>query len=388
MRRDAPALWKRLEDAAAGQEVELPLPLEADRFSGRYRGLDLRIERATAYAHARGSFAPDALQLRLDPPKGSGAPIGGWVAAWPRSRTMRASAEASGPPGTWKLAVKTSGAKVADLVDDIVLVLDLRARKAEELYSGAAYMSEPLPVDAAHFFEFIDRPGLAVLLLSVHQRHTFSEVLARQLSAEHQGIALGTIGLVELISTGGPAVAYLHNGFQACGVSALGALPGYCLFRQAELLAWDSGLPTFAEVEVIGRSALVGLVFSGITNNLSFIGTGAAAGVRSCRRRSRLARILRSRGQRARRRPGTQSSPPPVDDVRWAYDVLGVQPTATDREVHQAWRRRRIEVHPDSAVGDAIEFERRSRISVDVNRARDIILTDRARGADCSSRAA
>jgi len=129
VRRDAPALWKRLEDAAAGQEVELPLPLEADRFSGRYRGLDLRIERATAYAHARGTFPPDALQLRLDPPKGSGAPIGGWVAPWPRARTMRASAEASGPLGTWKLAVKTSGAKVADLVDDIVLVLDLRARK-------------------------------------------------------------------------------------------------------------------------------------------------------------------------------------------------------------------------------------------------------------------
>lgn len=249
-------------------------------------------------------------------------------------------------------------------------------------------MSEPLPVDAAHFFEFIDRPGLAVLLLSVHQRHTFSEVLARQLSAEHQGIALGTIGLVELISTGGPAVAYLHNGFQACGVSALGALPGYCLFRQAELLAWDSGLPTLAEVEVIGRSALVGLVFSGITNNLSFIVQALRLAFDHAAA-DRVSRVFsEAAAQRARRRPGTQSSPPPVDDVRWAYDVLGVQPTATDREVHQAWRRRRIEVHPDSAVGDAIEFERRSRISVDVNRARDIILTDRARGGDCSARAA
>ena len=249
-------------------------------------------------------------------------------------------------------------------------------------------MSEPLPVDAAHFFEFIERPGLAVLFLSVHPRHTFNEVLARQLSAEHQGIGLGTIGLVELISTGGPAVAHLHNGFQACGVSAVGALPGYCLFRQTELLAWDSGLPTLAEVEVIGRSALVGLVLSGITHNLSFIvqALRLAFDHAAAHRVSRV--FSEAAAQRPHRRPGTQSSPPPVDEVRWAYGVLGVQPTATDREVHQAWRRRRIEVHPDGAVGDAIEFERRSRISVDVNRARDIILTHRARGADRSARAA
>jgi hypothetical protein len=129
VRRDAPALWKRLEDSPAGQEVELPLPLDADRFSGRYRGLDLRIERATVFAQARGSLAPDALQLRLDPPKGSGAPIAGWSPPWPRARTMRASAETSGPPGTWKLAVNTTGARVSELVDDLVLVFDLRARK-------------------------------------------------------------------------------------------------------------------------------------------------------------------------------------------------------------------------------------------------------------------
>ena len=129
IRRDAPTLWKRLEDAAAGQEVELPLPLDLDRFSGRYRGLDLRIERATIFAHARGTLAQDALQLRLDPPKGSGTPVATWVAPWPRAQVMRATAEVAGPPGTWKLAVKTSAGKVSELVDDLVLVFDLRARR-------------------------------------------------------------------------------------------------------------------------------------------------------------------------------------------------------------------------------------------------------------------
>ncbi|MEP6919205.1 MAG: hypothetical protein ABJC89_26420, partial [Acidobacteriota bacterium] len=129
VKRDLPAMWKRLEDAPAGQEIEIPLPLEANRFSGRYRGLDLRIERATLFAHARGPIGADALRVRLDPPKGSGTPVTGWVPPWPGSRTVRALAEVSGPPGAWKLAVSATGAKTTELLDDLVLVFELRARR-------------------------------------------------------------------------------------------------------------------------------------------------------------------------------------------------------------------------------------------------------------------
>ncbi len=249
-------------------------------------------------------------------------------------------------------------------------------------------MSEPIPVDAARFFEFIDRSGLAVLLVSVHPRHTFSQALSQQLSAEHEDIALGTVSLLDLITSGGPAVAYLHNGFRACGVGAAGVLPGYCLFRQAEMLAWDSGLPTTAEVDVIGRSALVGIVFSGITNNIAFVVQALQLAFDQAAAH-RVARVFREAAQqRTYRRATTQSSPPPADEVRWAYDVIGVQPTATDREVHHAWRRRRVEMHPDAAAGNAVEFARRSRISVDINRARDIIAAHRARGDGYNARAA
>jgi len=251
-------------------------------------------------------------------------------------------------------------------------------------------MSEPVPVDAARLVEFLDRPGLAVLLVSVHPRHTFSQGLSQRLSAEHEDIALGAVSLVDLMTAGGPAVPFLHNGFRACGASAVGVLPGYCLFRQAEMLAWDSGLPTVDEVEVIGRSALVGLVFSAITNNIAFV---VQALQLACDQAAaqRVARVFREAATaRHSRRSTTQSGPTPADGVRWAYDVLGVQPTATDREVHQAWRRRRIEMHPDQAAGDVVEFQRRSRISVDINRARDIIVSHRSRcaGGQESARAA
>jgi len=249
-------------------------------------------------------------------------------------------------------------------------------------------MSEPVPVDAAHYFEFIDRPGLAVLFVSVHPRHTFSDALSRQLSAEHTDIALGTASFVDLMASGGAAVAHLQEGFRACGVSTVGVLPGYCLFRQTQMLAWDSGLPTLSELEVLGRSALVGLVFSGLTNNLSFIvqamqvafDQGAA---------HRVANVFREAAARPTyRRAAASATAPSVDDVQWAHAVLGVRPTATDREVHHAWRRLRIEMHPDVAAADRVEFERRSRRSVDINRARDIIVAHRARSDAGNARAA
>jgi hypothetical protein len=42
---------------------------------------------------------------------------------------VRATAEVSGRPGAWKLVVSATGAKVSDLVDDLVVVFDLRARR-------------------------------------------------------------------------------------------------------------------------------------------------------------------------------------------------------------------------------------------------------------------
>src|SRR5262249_11726814 len=118
IRRDLPAVWKQLADAAPGKDVEVKLPFEQDRFSGRYRGLDVRIERVTAFAHARGTLPAGDFRMRLDPPKGSGAQVAGWMPPWPGSRTVRASAEIAGPPGAWTLSVGAKDGKVPDLVDD------------------------------------------------------------------------------------------------------------------------------------------------------------------------------------------------------------------------------------------------------------------------------
>jgi hypothetical protein len=129
LRRDAPELWKKLVDAPAGQEVQSELRLDADRFSGRYRGHVLRLERMFAYVHPRADLGLDALRLRLQPPKGSETVLNAWTRPWSSARTLRAEAEIGGAPGEWKVAITAQGGKLAELVDDVVLVFDVRAKK-------------------------------------------------------------------------------------------------------------------------------------------------------------------------------------------------------------------------------------------------------------------
>jgi len=241
-------------------------------------------------------------------------------------------------------------------------------------------VTEPIPVDAAGLFDFLGGAGLKVLLISLHRVHTFNRVLSRQLAVDHETIALGTIDLYELVATGGPGLRFLHQGLRDCGAPAsFGVLPGYCLFRGTEMLAWDAGLPVFADVEAMARSALLGAIWSGVTRDITSVGQALHAAAEQLAGERVAARFRSVAAEReTNRRASATTDAPPVDELFWAYQVLGVLPAASDREVHDAWQRRRKEHHPDLAAGDAAEFDRRSRISADINRARDIIVAHRS----------
>jgi hypothetical protein len=247
-------------------------------------------------------------------------------------------------------------------------------------------VTEPIPIDAADFFEFIGDSGLAVVLVSVHPLHEFNRALSQQLASEHKAIAIGTVDLYDLLATGSSAMRFLHQGLRGCGApSAFGVLPGYCLFRGGEMLAWDAGLPSFADVEAIARSALLGAIWSGVSRDLAFMRQALQMAADQAAAQ-RVAAVFRRAiaGEGTKRQAPRESQPPPVDELYWAYQLLGVLPTASDREVHDAWRQKRMETHPDHAGPDAAEFERRSRISREINRARDLIMSHRygdARGA-------
>jgi hypothetical protein len=242
-------------------------------------------------------------------------------------------------------------------------------------------VTDPTPLDAAHVFEFIRDAPLAVIFVSVHPRHTFSRTLGRQLAAEHEGLAIASIDLGRLLLSGPSVLRFLHQGLRACGApTAFGVLPGYYLFRRGAMLAWDAGLPGFGDATALARSALLGAIWSGVSSDAAFFRQALeiAADQIAADRIAALFRDAIASGPRYR--AASDVDPQPEDELFWAYQMLGVMPTASDREVHEAWRRRRMETHPDHAGGDPAEFERRSRISRDINRARDIIVKHRYPG--------
>jgi hypothetical protein len=243
-------------------------------------------------------------------------------------------------------------------------------------------VAEPVRVDAPQLFEFIGNSGVRTLLISAHRLHTWNPSLSRQLTADHEDLALGTVDFSELLLSNTDGMRYLHQGMQRCGApSSWGVLPGYCFFKEGQMLSWDGGLPTVNDLEAILRSAIVGVACSGISRDPSFIGQALRLGVEHAAAQRVAARFRHAAAppRSHARREGAATSPS-TDDVFWAYQTLGVMPTASDHEVYRAWRRRRTECHPDRVMDDPVEFERRSRLSADINRARDIIV-DYRRGA-------
>jgi hypothetical protein len=217
--------------------------------------------------------------------------------------------------------------------------------------------------------------------VSVHPAHTFSATFGRELAgALEEEVAIGTIELLPLIMHGGPVLSLMHAGLEACGgPAAYGVVPGYWLFRQGQLLAWASGLPTTEDVGALARSALVGAFWMAVTRNPAFVAQAVrlAAEQVGGRRAAGIFRRAATEPDPRRWRPDPRGTGD--DELRRACQTLGVQPTASDAEVQQAWRARRREAHPDHAAADPAEFERRSRICAEVNHARDVIFAHRAR---------
>ena len=233
---------------------------------------------------------------------------------------------------------------------------------------------------------------MSVVLMSVHPAHTFNLVLCEQLAPifarseragkDTQRVTFASVDLFELMLWASPILPYLQQGLAACGApSMFGVLPGYWLFEAGQVLAWESGLPDLNDVSVMAPSALVGALWSALTHNPALLGQALLFASEELAARRIVAQFTRARVER---RQGQQyrsarTPPPSVDELIRAYRTLGVPPSASDREVNAAWRKRRAEVHPDRAAQDPVEFERRSRVSVGLNQARDLILRQRGR---------
>jgi hypothetical protein len=244
-------------------------------------------------------------------------------------------------------------------------------------------MIEPVAIEPDRFFDFVGGPGLAVVLVSIHPLHAFSETLGDRLCLEigsDEPVAFGTLALRDLLLSTGQVLPFLQREYANCGAPGrIGLVPGYCLFRDGEMLAWSSGLPAVSDAKGIAWNSLVAAIWSGITRDASYVSQALfrAAEEAAAQRTAEAFRIAATEPNRRRAPSSSSSAPGSEGNLFWAYRVLGVSPAASDAEVRDAWRKRRTESHPDQAADDPVEFQRRSREAADINRARDIILEAR-----------
>ncbi len=232
-------------------------------------------------------------------------------------------------------------------------------------------------LDESSFLDFVAEATPSVVFLAVHPLHPFNENLPQQL--QEAGLAevrFGTLTLMELVLGKGPVLPFLVQATRPANV-----LPGYYLFIESQLLAYDSGLPLRAEAPHLIRGAALGAVVYGFTGQSFHVLEAllvAAHGSTS----PRIAKRFVTAASRFRSQPrdaNTHRPAPSRDELAWAYALLGVPGTATDAEVNHAWRKLRVACHPDHAASDPAEFERRSELSREMNRARDVIFAARAR---------
>jgi hypothetical protein len=243
-------------------------------------------------------------------------------------------------------------------------------------------MNDPVHLDPARFFEFIDTPDLSVVFVSIHPFHPANTALGRRIREAHgDGARFGAIELPELLVRQSPVLPFLQQGLAACGARPLlEVMPGYYAFCDGRMLAWDSGLPTPGDARPILRGSFLGLVAFAVTRDYGYLGkalylaTDEATAVRLAQR-FHAAYAARDTTARPPRPPSS------ADDVSRAYQTLGVRPEASDDEINSAWRKLGLELHPDHAATDEVEFKRRTRLIAEINRARDVIRDHRSRMA-------
>ncbi len=238
-------------------------------------------------------------------------------------------------------------------------------------------MDIDLDIDPATFFNFVTQPELNVLFLSTHPSHRLNESLLTEL--ENKKITFGRLLFSQLLAAGPEALAFLRTELLASNATTRFPIPpGYYLFCDGQLVTWQLGLPAFADAKTILSESWLGAACSWLTKDIKFLRlalTHTAQRIAAARMASEFLDAAAKHQERPHSATHTRTSSD--DELSAAYARLNVSPSATDAEVTNAWRQLQRRYHPDRAARDPDEFERLSRLCVEINQARDVIFAHR-----------
>lgn len=251
-------------------------------------------------------------------------------------------------------------------------------------------MTELRELDEHSFYEFVAQPGPGVLFAFVHPLQPLNAALPQHLPEAFDGleVPMASLSLTELVIARSPVLALLQQATQDSPVARrFGVLPGYYLTCEGRVVAWQSGLPAGPERSLLLGGAIFGAVWHVKTGQGALVARLLQSVFDEASAKRIAGSFARAFAHRGERESGTRSAPRATpDDLRWAYRLLGLTPSASERDVERAWRKKRAESHPDLAYGDPSELERRTRLSLELDRARELIRAHHAERADSRGR--
>ena len=251
-------------------------------------------------------------------------------------------------------------------------------------------MSDAVLLNPDGFFDFVGQARPVVVFLSGHPLHRLNPHLA-QTCAQHisEEAVLAQLSLSELNQSAFYVLAFLQQEIEQNQIDVPFPIPpGYFLFYRSQLISWRFGLPASGDVGAVLRGSILGAAFSWLTRDPRFFGQALwmsserQAATRMARDFAKLYTDFLERPRprfsyRYQEQRSFFSQAGAESEIQRAYRTLELDPSASDEEVHRAWRRLQKKYHPDRAARHPEEFERLSRRCAEINQARDTIRRHR-----------
>lgn len=247
-------------------------------------------------------------------------------------------------------------------------------------------MSDIVELTLPDIPSLIHSSPLVVIRASIWPQQDFNKTFLEMFKGKYPAnCRFGWINIAE-IDFKKPFVKFIADAWlKSIGLSSSnGVPPGYYLFKDGVLVGMHPGTVDWSQDKTTIK---VGVGIIGITSLLSqkmdyFSLIKTVFDVNPAQRimdffNEVLAYISSREAKRQQDKQRKHQQRTIKDDLKRAYSILGVSPTASNKEVQNARKRAAKKVHPDNYTNDPEMCERMTQVMAQINNAYDLIAKER-----------